>query len=304
MHIDGAFENCSNLSTIVLTSQTSTPTFYSYSNPFYGINKNCVLIVPPTQYSQIAANTQWTNSFKTILPSEGELIIDNTKNEYHLDFNSEPQNFTITGYNLTEEFDVTTVSSNPDVVTVNYIKENMSEFQDNINFTISQSGVVGESEITLTITSNEYVYTKTIKVDVVEELPISWTVEAVDGAQYGFELNDNGYYESKNKGKDSSYALCKIDIVNSAGMNVYLDCINYAESSYDYGLISKPNTPLTLNSSTDSSSNLLRSFKGSSSTEVQTVDCGAIEGTIYVKYVKDGSQSQGNDSLQFTVRIE
>jgi hypothetical protein len=304
MRIDGAFENCSNLSTIVLTSQTSIPTFYSYSNPFYGINKNCVLIVPPTQYSQIAANTQWTNSFKTILPSEGELIIDNTKNEYHLDFNSEPQNFTITGYNLTEDFDVTTVSSNPDVVTVNYTKENMSEFQDNINFTISQNGIVGESEITLTITSNEYVYTKTINVDVVEEIPVSWSVEAVEGAQYGFELNDNRYYESKNKGIHNSYALCKLNIVNPAGLNVYLDCINSGESSCDYGLISKPDTPLALSYSTDDSSKLLHSFSGSSSTNVQTVNCGAIEGTIYIKYRKDYSANSGNDSLQFSVRIE
>jgi hypothetical protein len=140
------------------------------------------LLVPPAQYSQFIANTQWTNSFKTILPSEGELIIDNTKNEYYLDFNSEPQNFTITGYNLAEDFDVTITSSNPEVIAVNYTKENISDFQDNINITISQNGKVGESEITLTITSNEYVYTKTINVDVVEEIPTFWSVEAVDGA--------------------------------------------------------------------------------------------------------------------------
>lgn len=203
-------------------------------------------MVPPQLYQQATTNTQWTNIFKTILPSEGELIVDKTKNEYHLDFNSEPQSFTIAGYNLVEDFDVVATSSNPDVITVNYTKENVSEFQDNINITISQNSIVGESEITLTITSDDYVYTKTINVDVVEEIPISWTVEAVDGAQYGFELNDNGYYESKNKGDDSSYALCKVDIINPAGMNVYLDCINSGESSYDYGLISKPDTPLSL----------------------------------------------------------
>jgi hypothetical protein len=87
-------------------------------------------------------------------------------------------------------------------------------------------------------------------------------------------------------------------------MNVYLDCINSGESGYDYGLISKPDTPLALSGSIDDSSKLLHSFYGSSSTNIQTIDCGAIEGTIYVKYRKDGSGNSGNDSLQFTVRIE
>ena len=261
-------------------------------------------MVPPQLYQQATTNTQWTNIFKTILPSEGELIIDKTKNEYHLDFNSEPQNLTITGYNLIEDFDVVATSSNPDVITISYTKENVSEFQNNINFTISQNGTIGESEITLTITSNEYVYTKTINVDVVEEIPVSWTIEAVDGAQYGFELNDNGYYESKNKGVHNSYALCKLNIVNPGGMNVYLDCINSGETNCDFGLISKPNTPLSLSNNTDSSSNLLHSFYGNSTSSVQTIDCGAIEGDIYIKYKKDYSANSGNDSLQFTVRIE
>lgn len=252
----------------------------------------------------MANNYYWNNVFKTIIAPEEKLVQDNARNEYHLDFNSEPQNFTITGYNLAEDFEVAIASSNPDVITVNYTKEDMSEFQDNINITLAQNGIIGESEITITITSNEYVYTKTINMDVVEEIPTSWSVEAVEGAQYGFELNGNGYYESKNKGKQDSYALCRLNIVNPGGLNVYLDCINYGESGCDFGLISKPNTPLALNNSTDSSSMLLHSFSNNSTSSVQTIDCGAIEGDIYIKYKKDYSVDNGNDTLQFTVRIE
>lgn len=152
---------------------------------------------------------------------------------------------------------------------------------------------------------SDYVeFTKDILVKIVEEIPISWSVEAVNGARYGFELNDAGYYESKNKGKDSSYAICKLNIVNPAGLNVYLDCINYGENNYDFGLISKPNTSLSLDSNTDDSSKLLHSFYGKSMSSVQTVDCGSIEGDIYIKYKKDGSGNDYNDSLQFKVRIE
>jgi hypothetical protein len=281
--------------------EKNLPSIYS---AFSGINPNCVLIVSNALYNQAFTNSYYTDSFKTIIPGTSALVQDNTRNEYHLDFNSEPQNFTITGFNLAEDFEVVITNSNPDVVTINYIKENINEFQDNINFTMSQNGIIGESEITITITSNEYVYIKTINMDVVEEIPTSWSVEAVEGAQYGFELNDTGYYESKNKGKQDSYALCRLNIVNPGGLNVYLDCINYGESGCDFGLISKPNTPLALSNSTDSSSMLLHSFSNNSTSSVQTIDCGAIEGDIYIKYKKDYSVDNGNDSLQFTVRIE
>ena len=49
-------------------------------------------------------------------------------------------------------------------------------------------------------------------------------------------MNEAGYYESQNKGVNGSYAICKINIINKAGKNVYLDCINYGEKEYDYGV--------------------------------------------------------------------
>ena len=52
----------------------------------------------------------------------------------------------------------------------------------------------------------------------IEEMPQnSYTVEVVEGAEYGFSLNENGYYESENAGVDYSYAICKIKI-NSHGI--------------------------------------------------------------------------------------
>jgi hypothetical protein len=114
-------------------------------------------------------------------------------------------------------------------------------------------------------------------------------------------LNDAGYYESKNKGKNNTAALCKVTIQNKSGKTVYFDCINSGESNYDYGILS--NVGQTLDSTSNAETYYKKSFRGKSSTSVQTVNYGVIEGVIYVKFRKDGSSSEGNDSLQFTVRF-
>ena len=132
----------------------------------------------------------------------------------------------------------------------------------------------------------------------------TWTVEAISGASYGFELNSNNYYESKNKGVDNSYAICRVKLNLSTKARVIFNCINYAESNYDYGLLGNVDTALTLNASADS--NVAKSFKGSSQSDVQTFIYTIEEGEhfIDVKYRKDGSVNKNNDTLQFTVEIQ
>ena len=61
------------------------------------------------------------------------------------------------------------------------------------------------------------------------------------------------------------------------GFNIYFDCINYAESNYDFGILSQPNTLLSLTYTVDSSDKIFKSFKGSSKSSVQTVDYGVLE---------------------------
>lgn len=135
--------------------------------------------------------------------------------------------------------------------------------------------------------------------------PSTWTVEAISGASYGFELNSSGYYESKNKGVNNSYAICRVKLNLSTKAKVTFNCINYAESTYDYGLLGNVDTALTLSASEDS--NVAKSFKGSSQSTVQTFIYSVItegEHFIDVKYIKDRSDSSNNDTLQFTVEIQ
>lgn len=133
----------------------------------------------------------------------------------------------------------------------------------------------------------------------------SFEVVAISGASYGFALNSNGYYESNNKGVNNSAAVCRVNIHAAKACTVTFKCINYAESNYDYGLLGVIDKELNTGYS-DTSTNVQKSFKGSSKSSVQTYAyTNVAEGDhfIDVKYRKDSSQSSDNDSLQFTVEI-
>lgn len=134
----------------------------------------------------------------------------------------------------------------------------------------------------------------------------SYRVTELDRVQYGFRRNSGGYFESENKGVDNSYALCKVRIFADGVSHMYIDCINYGESIYDYGILSRIDTTLTLSNAADST-NVQQSFSGMQSNSIQIVDYGipaAGEHYVYIKYRKDGSAYGGNDSLQFKIRFE
>lgn len=144
-------------------------------------------------------------------------------------------------------------------------------------------------------------------VKVVEEIVAgTYTVEIPEDIQYGFVLNDAGYYESTNKGIDNSISYCVVNINNPSGQTIYIDCINYAESNYDYGVISKINGELTKDVALSADDAItLKSFKGLASPDVQTVTLGNYtEGFITIKFYKDSSTGKDNDSLQFKLRFE
>lgn len=133
----------------------------------------------------------------------------------------------------------------------------------------------------------------------------SWSVSDISGATYKFALNSNGYYESNNKGVNNSAAVCRVKIHAAKACTVTFKCINYAESNYDYGLLGVIDKEQNAGYS-DTSTNVQKSFKGSSKSSVQTyayTNVAAGDHFIDVKYRKDSSQSSNNDSLQFTVEI-
>lgn len=130
-------------------------------------------------------------------------------------------------------------------------------------------------------------------------------VTEVDGASYGFELNNDGYYESTNKGVSNSAAVAKITFtVTNMPVYIKVDYIQQSESGYDYGIIGKMDGAALSTSNTVDSS-YTYSLKDKSSTAVQTYNFSDIVSvgthSFYIKYRKDNSGDIGYDSLQFKV---
>lgn len=137
-----------------------------------------------------------------------------------------------------------------------------------------------------------------------QESGASYTVTNIT-TTYGFALNSNNYYESNNKAHASTAAVCRVDFYLPVTATITFSLINYAEATYDFGLLSNVDTTLNTNASADTS-NVFWSGKNNNSANVQTVTyTGVTSGDhyIYVKFFKDQYTDENNDSLQFKVAI-
>ena len=131
-------------------------------------------------------------------------------------------------------------------------------------------------------------------------IPTYNVVQVSSTTSHQFKLNSNGYYESQCKNTNNGWSLCKVEF-NKPGTCV-VSCISNGESNYDFGILSIINHDLSASNTVDSS-NVKKSFKGSSSTAVQNVTYSGVKtgDYIYIKYRKDSSVNNGNDTLQFKI---
>jgi hypothetical protein len=299
-----AFNGCSNLISYDFRNHKTIPTLSS-SSAFYSINSQCIITVPIALYDDWINASNWNIYANYILPDTTEPAVISIENDtINLDVNkTRTVDITIVNFEDVNSINVSAVSDKAACVSIG----NITKVQKNsrsavITVELITAELEEDTNITLTISSASATVDYTF-VAKVEKVVVGYTVEPVSGANYGFELNANGYYESKNKGVQSSYAICKVNIVNpDKNHRVYIDCINHGENGCDYGILSNVGSTLSLSSTADSSG-VKKSFSSSSSTSVQSVNYGAVEGTIYIKYRKDGSVNSGNDTLQFQVRF-
>lgn len=301
-----AFYNCAKVNSFDFRNHTSIPSIYS--NTFRGINTNCTIIVPTELISDWTTTVNWSSYQSYIIPSSTEpLVIDKDIPDSLKLAPGKVKELSFKAINV-EDFntvDITIKSTNASVARSATSHSVVSQgITNTVTFEIT-AYELGETTISITAYSavNGFHYSKTIAVTVEEVKEPVITVSAVSGASYGFALNANGYYESQNKGKQSTAALCKVTIENPGNYQIIFDCINSGESNYDYGLLSQVGSTLSTGSSADTTG-VLKNFKGQSSTNVVSVSYGVVNGTVYVKYLKDYSGDNGNDSLQFKVRFE
>lgn len=179
--------------------------------------------------------------------------------------------------------------------------------------TVRPSGtttVYGGDSFVLTIDADSKPIVTDNNIDVTSKLvektaSLDYSVNTAQGASYGFDVNSNGYYESKNKAKATTAAVCIVSMDLPVSCTVTFSLINYAESTYDYGLLGNIDKTLTNSASADTS-NVYWNGKNNNSSSVQTVTYTVPSGEhfIYVKYFKDSYTDSNNDTLQFKVAIE
>ena len=134
------------------------------------------------------------------------------------------------------------------------------------------------------------------------EADFMYTVDPIDGADYGFALNGEGYYESQNKGQNNSYAICRVNLDVKKTCDITFDVINYGEAKYDYGIFGLIDTGLTLSNTKDSSAHKFFNQTADTSNNVVQVTYSNVQvGSHYidVKFIKDSSGNKNNDSVRF-----
>lgn len=166
-------------------------------------------------------------------------------------------------------------------------------------------GVTGKEELTSLTWNGQNVLSQAVRIDA---RAADYEVNTASGAAYGFALSGN-YYVSQNKAEASSAAVARVSFNLPVSTTIKFYVINYAEETYDFGILGKLDTTLGTTDSTDSSSLYYwignTSEKNISSEQlVQYDNVSAGEHYIDVKYKKDAYTDSYNDTLQFRIEIE
>lgn len=288
------FSGCSSLVSIYLLNKDRT-TDLSGNQLFINCNKLQNIYVPAKLLNEyVSKYGVYINQLKPY-----DYWIPEITNQIMLFNNTKTIAINLINYDETPTYSIT--SSNTDMATIS----NITATNTAISFDLTTLSTEGDCNINISISNDDITYDRSFKLTVYETIPEStYTISAIDGATHGFTLNDDGYYESTNKGMANSYSLCRVNINNPIGKKLYFDCISYGESNYDFGILGAVNQELVKSEVVDS--NVKKSFKGLSKATVQTVEYTDAIGDCFidVKYRKDSSGDQGNDSLQFKVRFE
>ena len=217
--------------------------------------------------------------------------------------------YTISGYQLVDEQFEVTIKAYSGYTFMGY---KLSTTNTSANITSSSSLYPANTfapkntyMFTPTTQTSQYIYIFFKKVATSNQLKYydeyNSTIEHVSG--YEFVMNEDGYYESTNQGVNNSYSLCKVTFTIEETKSLTFEIINYAETNYDFGIFSNLDKTLTSSYSADST-NVYKSYKGSSSLSVVSLtysNISAGEHFIYIKFRKDSSTSSYNDSLQFRI---
>lgn len=297
------FSGCKYLTTAPELPAT-TLTNYCYRNMF----QDCTSLNNVTSYAQNISATSCLNNWLSNVAAEGTF-----NNVGFATYTSGPSGIP-SGWtevvpaitSITASPNTYTLKSYQKKVTINptlTVVTNVGTFTINDSQKITVGENTGDSTRTLTetIPYKSSSYQITIVQTANDPKPAqTWSVEST--GTYPFQLNSNDYYESTNKGHDNTYSYATLSYFGYD--EIVLECINSGESNFDYGIISQPDQTLSESISDDGATGstvVFHNFKGESSTSpvTLTIPSDGAEHFITIKFRKDNSASQGNDSLQF-----
>ena len=164
-------------------------------------------------------------------------------------------------------------------------------------------GVTGKEELTSLTWNGQNVLSQAIRFDMGT---VDYEVNTASGATYGFALNGN-YYVSQNKAEATSAAVARVSFYLPVSATIKFYIINYAEETYDYGILGNVDQTLDTTYIKDSTYKWIgdTSAKNINSEQlVQYDNVSAGEHYIDVKYRKDDYTDSHNDTLQFRIEIE
>lgn len=291
---ENALYGCSSLEYVDFSKHTSIPTLIN-SNAFYGIPTNCKIIVPYYLYNEWKEASVWSEKADYI---ESDLIPE------------ECLSLEIEADDIIGNMTSTKVRC---VAVVNGITFNGERVEGvTIEFTVtSDEFEMNESETESVIREITYTYlgvtaSTTItqgpfkdicySVDLNEQWRESTTVANPDRVRY------DGVYESfSNYNVASGYATMYVDIEGYTDFTLYIR--SYAESTYDYVMVSQPDQEIT-GSTSYSNSSLVKAHtygtqnSGTTIGSYKEVSYTGLDGgphRITIVYRKDGSGNSGTD---------
>lgn len=128
----------------------------------------------------------------------------------------------------------------------------------------------------------------------------TYTVDDVSGASYGFALGSDGYYESENKGKRNTYALCRVNFTVQMPCDITFDIVCLDPRSSGYGIMGLLNT--ALKASLEEDTNCKMRVMESSPQSVVYANVPAGNYFIDIKHFNGPSYCDENACFRFKVQ--
>ena len=303
------FYNCCNLKDLYLNN-CNLINLVSAQNCFNELSDDCNIWIPSWRVKNVFLHDpsiEYVTNLKSLYNLDWDIIHNyNVMNAKTWTFNINYDGLLVEDHANNFSISVTPLQSS--IYTANSILD-----KNNHCISVTMTGIndSGNENMMITLEDDE---NNSITQDIeINAMPFSvgeYTVTKPSTSTYGFIYNSNtGYYEPENKGQAYTYAKAIIKFKTYTG-KLIIKCINQSNrTSNVYGVVSNIDCSLYNNySSTDSSSNVKKTFKGGpSSTSPTTIIYDNLEEnkeyTIEVKFVWYGSTSYSG-TFDFQVGFE